>query len=86
MENRSPAQTPEPPYYAVIFTSLRTEGERGYGKMAERMMDLARNQPGFLGADTDHQLAQELGRDVWYSAYELRVAKVERAYGKRTGA
>ncbi|MCD6052037.1 MAG: hypothetical protein K0Q55_3455, partial [Verrucomicrobia bacterium] len=24
------AKTPEPPYYAVIFTSLRSEGERGY--------------------------------------------------------
>ena len=27
------AKTPEPPYYAVIFTSLRTEGDRGYGHM-----------------------------------------------------
>ncbi|HEY5910352.1 MAG TPA: antibiotic biosynthesis monooxygenase [Verrucomicrobiae bacterium] len=46
------AQTPEPPYYAVIFSSQRTDGDRGYGQMAERMMDLASKQPGFLGAES----------------------------------
>ena len=35
------AHTPAPPYYAVIFTSLRTEGDQGYGAMAERMVELA---------------------------------------------
>jgi hypothetical protein len=42
------AQTPKPPYDAVIFTSLRTEGERGSGHMAERMVELAAQPPGFL--------------------------------------
>lgn len=46
------AQTPPPPYYAVIFTSTRTEGDNGYGAMAERMVALARQQPGFLGAES----------------------------------
>jgi len=46
------AKTPEPPYYAVIFTSLRTEGDRGYGHMADRMVELASQQPGFLGVET----------------------------------
>ncbi len=46
------AQTPEPPYYAVIFTSQRTEGENGYGEMAERMVRLASGQPGFLGVES----------------------------------
>jgi heme-degrading monooxygenase HmoA len=46
------AQTPEPPYYAVIFTSLRTEVEDGYGGMAERMVELAAQQPGFLGVES----------------------------------
>lgn len=46
------AQTPEPPYYAVIFTSLRTEGENGYGRMADRMVELAAQQPGFLGVES----------------------------------
>lgn len=43
---------PQPPYYAVIFTSQRHEGDDGYGEMAERMVALARLQPGFLGVDS----------------------------------
>jgi heme-degrading monooxygenase HmoA len=46
------ARTPEPPYYAVIFSSLRTEGDNGYGEMAERMMALAAQQPGYLGVES----------------------------------
>ena len=40
------ATTPEPPYYAVIFTSIRTEGNNGYAKTAQRMEKLASQQPG----------------------------------------
>lgn len=43
---------PEPPYYAVIFTSQRTEDDEGYEQMAERMVELAARQPGFLGIDS----------------------------------
>jgi len=46
------ANTPKPPYYAVIFTSLRNKGNDGYGKMAERMLVLASSQPGFLGVES----------------------------------
>jgi heme-degrading monooxygenase HmoA len=46
------AATPSPPYYAVIFTSLRTEGDNGYGEMAEAMARLASTQPGFLGIES----------------------------------
>jgi len=46
------SRTPEPPYYAVIFSSQRTEGEAGYGAMAQRMDEMARQQPGFLGVDS----------------------------------
>ncbi|BFH68506.1 hypothetical protein J27TS7_51870 [Paenibacillus dendritiformis] len=35
------AQTPQPPYYAVIFTSERTDGDHGYAEMAEEMVKLA---------------------------------------------
>lgn len=49
------ATTPEPPYWAVIFTSLRTEGDHGYAAMAERMDALAARQPGYLG----HESARE---------------------------
>jgi heme-degrading monooxygenase HmoA len=47
-----PARTPEPPYYAVIFTSTRTEGDDGYGAMSDRMVELAAKQPGFLGVES----------------------------------
>ena len=46
------AKTPKPPYYAVIFTSHRTEGDHHYGKMADRMVELASQQPGFLGIES----------------------------------
>ena len=104
-----PAATPEPPYYAVIFTSRRTEGDRGYDAMTGRMVALVVRQPGFLGVesargadglgitvsywrdeaaiaawkrDTEHQQAQRAGQQTWYADYQVRVARVERAYGK----
>ncbi len=46
------ARTPEPPYYAVIFTNQRTESDDGYGAMADRMVELAAEQPGFLGVES----------------------------------
>lgn len=102
------AQTPSPPYYAVIFTSQRSDGDDGYAAMADRMVELAQHQPGFLGAESvrapqgmgitvsywtdeaaiaawkavaEHQVAQKLGREKWYSGFRLRVTKVERDYG-----
>ena len=101
------ARTPQPPYYAVIFTSKRTAGEHGYNAMADRMLDLGSRYEGFLGIesvrgaegigitvsywrdeaallawkrDTEHQKAQHGGQQTWYERYEVRVAKVERAY------
>jgi len=46
------SKTPKPPYYAVIFTSLRTDLEEGYDKTADRMVELAKEQKGFLGMET----------------------------------
>jgi heme-degrading monooxygenase HmoA len=46
------ATTPELPYFAVIFTSLRTAGDNGYAAMAEIMDALAAAQPGFLGIES----------------------------------
>ena len=43
---------PPPPHYAVIFTSQHTEGDRVYGHMAGRMVELAAKQPGFLGVES----------------------------------
>lgn len=57
------ANTPAPPYYAVIFTSVRTEGDRGYAQMADKMLALAAEQPGFLGVES---VRQEIGITVSY--------------------
>ena len=57
------ARTPVPPYYAVIFTSTRTEGDHGYAAMSDRMIELAEKQPGFLGVE---HAREELGITVSY--------------------
>ncbi|MEO3404100.1 antibiotic biosynthesis monooxygenase [Mucilaginibacter sp. CAU 1740] len=59
------AQTPAPPYYAVIFTSVRTPGDEGYGDMADEMDKLARQQEGFLGVESARN---EVGITVSYWA------------------
>ncbi|MBD1260244.1 antibiotic biosynthesis monooxygenase [Maribacter polysiphoniae] len=51
------------PYYAVIFTSKRTSGDHGYDAMAQKMEDLARQQPGFLGFESARD---EIGISVSY--------------------
>lgn len=104
------ANLPDPPYYSVIFSSQRTPGDHGYGQMADRMVELAAGQPGFLGVESargndgfgitvsywasleaiaawkahaEHRVARETGNTLWYEHYELRIARVERAYAKR---
>jgi heme-degrading monooxygenase HmoA len=46
------APLPEPPYTAVIFSNVRTEGDHGYGVMGMRMQELAKAQPGYLGYES----------------------------------
>lgn len=57
------AKTHKPPYYAVIFTSLRTPGDNGYSEMAQKMVELASKQPGFLGVESARE---EVGITVSY--------------------
>ncbi|MBX2959049.1 MAG: antibiotic biosynthesis monooxygenase [Flavobacteriales bacterium] len=57
------AKTPTPPYYAVIFTSVKMENDEGYDEMAERMVELAQQQPGFLGVESARN---EIGITVSY--------------------
>lgn len=105
------AKLPAPPYYAVMFSSQRRDdgdGDGEYDATAQRMVELAAQQPGYLGVEStrgadgfgitvsywaseadilawrrhaEHTLARERGRTRWYEHFELRVAKVERAYG-----
>jgi heme-degrading monooxygenase HmoA len=57
------ATTPTPPYYAVIFTSVRTAGDHGYQEMSRRMVELASQQDGFLGVESARN---EVGITVSY--------------------
>ena len=69
------AKTPAPPYYAVIFTSLRTDTDAGYEEMAQEMVRLAAIQPGYLG----HESARSgLGITIsyWESLEAIRTWKV----------
>ena len=110
--NNKFCQTPEPPYFVVVFSAQRTDGDHGYGRMAERMVELALQQPGCIGVESardadgfgitnsywldeqsiqawksqvEHATAQRLGKEKWYEHYELRVAKIERAYSGPDG-
>lgn len=59
------ANTPRPPYYAVIFTSLRTDVEEGYAETSEKMIAMAAEQPGFLGVESARE---DVGITVSYWA------------------
>lgn len=63
-----------PPYYAVIFTSIRTDGDNGYGETAKQMLELASKQPGFIGFETARQ---EIGITIsyWTSLDSIRAWK-----------
>lgn len=67
------AGTPRPPYYAVVFTSLRTAVEAGYDATAERMVALAAQQPGFLGVESARG-EDGLGITVSYWESEAAIA------------
>lgn len=73
------AKTPVPPYYAVIFTSIRTEGDNSYGDAAKRMLELASTQLGFLGFETARQ---EIGISVscWTNLEAIKTWKVNAAH------
>ena len=96
-----------PPYYAVVFSSVRRPSIPEYAAAGQRMTELTAAQPGFLGieelnegqrgitisywADLDsiqawkknaeHQMAQAKGQKFWYERFELKVARVAKAYG-----
>ena len=65
---------PEPPYFAVVFTSLRRDlPNDGYGEAAARMEELAREQSGFLGIESARG-ADGLGITISYWATLADVA------------
>ena len=66
------AATPQPPYYVVIFTSLRTEVDGGYAEAAQRMLELAAEQPGFLGVESARSDGLGITLSYWQSEEAIR--------------
>lgn len=64
------AKTPNPPYYAVIFTTLRTDIDEGYEDTALKMEELAKQQEGYLGIES---ASSDVGITVsyWKSVEEI---------------
>ena len=72
------ARLPEPPYFAVIFTSQRNgDDEAGYAAAAERMLELAAQQPGFLGVESVRG-ADGFGVTISYWESEAAIAAWKR--------
>lgn len=63
---------PSPPYYAVIFTSSRTEVDEGYAEMSKRMVELAQKQPGYLGMDSARSGGTGITVSYWTSEEAIR--------------
>lgn len=80
------ANTPKPPYYAVIFTSSRTDVDNGYGEMADRMVELGSQMKGFLGIESARN---EIGITVsyWETLEDIRNWKqnAEHQIAQQTG-
>ena len=100
------AETPQAPYYAVIFTIVAGDIDKEDAGISQRMAQLAYQQDGFLGMEaasgdlgimvsywnsleaiqswrknTEHQVAQKAGKSGAFSAFKVRICKVERDYG-----
>ena len=70
------ATTPEPPYTAVIFTSVRTDtGAEDYAATAARMEELAAQQPGYLGIESARDDLLGITVSYWRTADEARAWK-----------
>ena len=80
------ANTPTPPYYAVIFTSLRTDVVEEYSDTATRMVELAHEQPGFLGVESARE-GVGITVSYWDSLEAIRAWKqqAEHRMAQQTG-
>ncbi|BCB05137.1 antibiotic biosynthesis monooxygenase family protein [Bacillus sp. KH172YL63] len=74
------AQTPQPPYYAVIFVSERTEDDTDYGKMADKMVELASLQDGFLGIESARDEGVGITVSYWTSPEAIQQWKDHAAH------
>lgn len=69
------AETPEPPYYAVIFTTVQSDDSEGYVDMAKRMFVLAAKQPGYLGFEIAGSGSPGIGISYWSDEASIRAWK-----------
>jgi heme-degrading monooxygenase HmoA len=74
------ARTPEPPYFAVIFSSQRTKGDNGYGKIADKMVELASKQKGFLGVESARDEGLGITVSYWDSLESIKKWKENAAH------
>lgn len=75
------AATPEPPYYVVLFTSVRTEVDAGYAEAAQRMLELAVQQPGFLGVESARSDGLGITLSYWQSEEAIRAWREHAEHG-----
>ncbi|MBM7586569.1 heme-degrading monooxygenase HmoA [Bacillus pakistanensis] len=73
-------KTFQTPYYAVIFTSQRTDSDRGYGKMSDKMVELASQQEGFLGVESARQEGLGITVSYWTSLDAIKNWKEQSAH------
>lgn len=64
-----------PPYYAVIFTSVRTDNDQGYDRAAEHMMTLARDQSGYIGFESVSDEGIGISVSYWKDLASIRAWK-----------
>lgn len=81
------ATTPEPPYYAAIFSSQHSEDRAGYAQMAQRMVELAQQQPGFLGVESAQDNGFGITVSYWSSLEAIAAwrAHAEHRIAQETG-
>ncbi|HEY5790532.1 MAG TPA: antibiotic biosynthesis monooxygenase [Gammaproteobacteria bacterium] len=72
MSDGFPATLPEPPYWAVIFTSAQADDLDGYSATAARMLELARRQPGFLGVESVREGGRGVTVSYWRDLESIR--------------
>jgi heme-degrading monooxygenase HmoA len=70
--------TPEPPFYAVIFTATHTDDTEGYAEKAERMYELASAMPGFIGIEAaSMESGGEISVTYWRDEESIREWKAD---------
>ena len=68
-------RTPPPPYYAAIFSLTHTGSYDGYDEDTQTVLDLAQQQPGFLGVEATSDDNPSIAVSYWDSDESIRKFK-----------